>query len=110
MDFRSGQAVGALLGFNDHAVSHLWRTLRAAKVPHLILRLIRDAHRHHLALGGFDLDVSRVDGGHDAAHVLTTAMRGHQAGAQIEKERAYEERRNVTGRSFRWSINGGARR
>ena len=65
MHFGSGQAVGALLGFNDHAVSYLWRTLGAAKVPHLVLRLVRDSHRHDLALGGFDLDVGRVDGGHD---------------------------------------------
>ena len=66
MHFGSGQAVGALLGFNDHAVSYLWRTLGAAKVPHLVLRLVRDSHRHDLALGGFDLDVGRVDGGNDA--------------------------------------------
>ncbi len=98
MDFRSGQAVGALLGFNDHSVSHLWRTLRAAKVPHLILRLVRDAHRHHLALGGFDLDVSRVDGGHDAAHMLTTAMRGHESRGADEEECEYEEAKECHGK------------
>ena len=74
MDFRGDQAVGALFGFNDHAGSRLRRTLRAAKVPHLILRLVRDSYRHDLAFLGFDLDMGRVDGGYDAEHVLPAAQ------------------------------------
>ena len=101
MDFRGGQAVGALFGFDDHAVSHLRRALRAAKVPYLILGLVRDSYRHDLTLGGFDLDVSRVDSGHDAEHMLSAPMGGYPGRGADQKERGNEESKECHGSSFR---------
>ena len=77
MDFGGDQSGGIFFRFYHHPITHLWRTFRSAKILGFVVGFIRESYRNRLAFGRFNLDVDRVDGGHDAKDMLAAAMGGN---------------------------------
>jgi len=98
MDFRRCQTISAFFRLDHHPVSDLRRAFRTAQIAHLVLRFVRETNGDDLAFRGFDLHMGGIDGGHDAEHMLTTAMGGHESRGTDEEECDDEEAKECHGK------------